>query len=191
MTAISSLLRIYDRVISAIENALMLAVVLVMLVVMVLVSADGLGRYLFNKPVYFTVDLVSHYLLPVLLLLPASFVFRRAGHISVDIFALALPQRLFRALIGLATAAVVPVIWVMSSRVLQSSIESFEMGQVTAGLIPWPLWAEKAVYAVGVGLLTARVIHVSLSNLWGAISKDDAAVVDMINHHESPLEEAI
>lgn len=189
MNAISNILHMTDRTTSAIENFMMCIVVLVMICVMLLVSADGLGRYLFNKPLYFTVDLVSHYLLPVLFLFPASFVLRRAGHISVDIIALTLPRRLFRALIGLALASAVPVIWIMTSRVLHASIENYEMNQVTAGLIPWPLWAEKAVYVVGLGLLTFRLMHISLSNLFSAATGDSSSVVEMIRPQAPQLEE--
>lgn len=180
-----------DRLLTAIETALMAMIVVVMLGVMVLVAVDGLGRYLFNRPLYFTVDLVSHYLLPILMILPASLVLRRAGHISVDPVATLLPKRLYQALIGLALLATAVVVAIMTWRVLLASTESYTRGKVALGLIPWPLWAEQAIYVFCLGLLAARMLHVAATNLVAGLSGDPEIGISMLNPHDSPQEEAV
>jgi TRAP-type mannitol/chloroaromatic compound transport system permease small subunit len=188
MKLLRDFLHLLDRLLSAIESVAICMVALVLIACMCLIATDALGRYLFNSPLVFTVDLVSRYLLPIIMLLPASRVLRRAGHISVDLFSAVMPVRAFQALIGLSLMATVPVIWVMTYRITHSSIESYVQGKVSFGLIPWPLWAEQAIYAFLLGLLTVRLVHVAATNLVAAISGETDIGISMLNVQAPALE---
>ncbi|MEZ5649950.1 MAG: TRAP transporter small permease subunit [Burkholderiaceae bacterium] len=188
--ALSGLLGAVDRGLSAIERTMIGLVVAVVVASMFLVAADALGRYLFNRPVIFTVELVSHYLLPIVMLLPASYVLRRGGHISVDMFALAMPVRLFQALYGMSLLAVAPVVWIMATHVTSASIESFQQGKVSFGLIPWPLWAEQGIYVAILWLVFARLLHVAITNILAAVTGHAELGISALNSHDSPLEQA-
>lgn len=181
----------FDSVMGKIEALVLSIAALVALVVMVVVSADAIGRYLFNQPLIITMDLVSRYLLPIIMLATASLVLRQARHISVDLFATLLPRRLHLLLLGIAMVLAIPVFWIMTWRVSLGAIESFEAGKVAYGLIPWPLWAEQAIYAVCMGLLLIRVVHIALANIAEAILPGCRVGHRLINSHEHSVEESI
>jgi hypothetical protein len=41
---------------------------------------------------------------------------------------------------------------------LQSTLESWGKGEIHPGLYEWPVWVEKAVVVLGLGLLTLRIL---------------------------------
>lgn len=184
-------LDVVDRFLNKLEKLVIGFTACVIIVVMFIVAADALGRYFFNKPLFFTVDLVSHYLLPIMMLMSAGLVLRRAKHISVDLFVSIMPPRLFQALSGLALAATLVVLGIMTYRLGITAMDSFEHGKVAAGIIPWPLWIEHTVYAVCMGLLALRTCHMAVSNLAAAVTGQPDLGISLIHTHESPLEESI
>ncbi|WP_108262422.1 TRAP transporter small permease [Mangrovicoccus ximenensis] len=180
-----------DAFLGWIEKGVWTLAALMALVVMCVVSADALGRYLFNAPLIVTMDLVSRYLLPIIMLAVASLALRHARHISVDLFAMLIPRRIHLFLLGIGLAMAVPMFWIMTWRVAHSAIESFEAGRVTYGLIPWPIWAEQAIYAVCMGLILLRLVHIAAANLLAAALDDPEMGFQLINSHEHPEEESI
>lgn len=186
-----TLLTLFDRLLTRIEKLVLGLAICAIFVAMFLISADALGRYLFNKPVFFTVDLVSYFLLPVIMLMSAGLVLRRAGHISVDLFASKMPLRFYQSLAGLALAAAIPIFGVMTYRVGFNSLESFEQGKVAMGIVPWPLWIEHAIYATAMGLMTLRLFHMAMANITAAITGESDIGISMIHSHDSPLEESV
>lgn len=178
-----------DGILSKLELGVTAFVPCVLVFTMFLISADALGRYLFNKPLFFTLDLVSHFFLPIIMLMVAGLVLRQARHISVDMFASLLPTRLYQAVLGICLAATVPVFWMMTYRVALKSAESFENDVVALGLIPWPFWVEQAIYAVCMGLLTARLFYVAATNLLAAASGRSEIGLSLLPDHEAPVEQ--
>lgn len=186
---VTSALDLLDRVLLSIEKVLLNITVVALIGVMLLVASDALGRYFFNKPIVITIFFVSHYVLPLLMLLPASYVLRRAKHISVDLFASMMPVRLNQGLIGLALLLVLPILWIMAYRVGHAGYESFRDGKVAYGLIAWPFWVEQAIYCVCFAMLTARTLQVALANIVSALGGDETTAISLLNKHDSPMEE--
>ena len=121
----------------------------------------------------------------------ASLVLRQARHISVDLFATLIPTRLYQFLLGLSMAIAVPIFWIMTYRVAHGAIESFEQGKVALGLVPWPAWVEQAIYAVCMGLLVVRLLHIALANTAAAIFADPTIGISLVNEHDDEMEESI
>lgn len=185
------LLGLFDRIMGKVEWFILMIAAIAAIVVMFVVSADALGRYLFNKPLIITHDLVSRYLLPIIMLSMAGAVLRKARHISVDLFAMMMPQRLYRLLLGISLAVAVPIFWIMARRVAHTALQSFEQGKVTLGLVPWPIWIEQAIYAVCMGLLVLRLFQIALANLASAVLNAPDIGISLVNEHDDPVEEAI
>lgn len=54
--------------------------------------------------------------------------------------------------------------------------ESWINGEITGGEHPTPVWLSKVLVPVGMGLLSLRLCHAAVANLWaGAMSSDDLA----------------
>ncbi len=179
----------FDQLTFKIENGVRVIVVVVTVFVMFLISCDALARYLFNAPLFFTLDLVSHFLLPMIMLISAGSLLRRARHISVDFFAGLLPFRLYQFLIGVCFVAMLPVFWVMTIKVVEKSYESFVNDIVAIGIVPWPFWVEQAIYAVCLGILAMRVLHIALTNLVAALSGNAEMGVSLLPNHDHAEEE--
>lgn len=186
-----TLLGLFDRFLMKIESLIFGFAACVLIFVTCIVAADALGRYLFNKPLFFTLELVSHFLLPIIMLMSAGLVLRSSRHISVDLFASMMPARLYLGLTGLALGAVVPVFWIMTYRVALTSYEKFEQGVSAIGVVPWPLWIEPAIYTLCMGLLTARLFHMAVTNLSAAVTGETNIGISLLHSHDQPLEESL
>ena len=127
-------------------------------VVMSIVVVDVARRYLLNKPLPWSYDLISIYLLPLLFFPVLSDTFRLNHHVAVDILYLRMGrtrQRLCRLLTTLtATIVFVPIAWLA----LDKAGKSYASGDVLAGTVPWPTWIPPAILAVGFGLLVVRLV---------------------------------
>lgn len=187
--AMSKMLEHFDRVLFSLEKVFLNITVISLIGVMLLVACDALGRYFFNRPIIITIYFVSHYMLPLLMLLPASYVLRRSKHISVDLFSSMIPQRLSQFLIGVGLLLVMPVIWIMAYRVGISSVESFRDDKVAYGLIAWPFWVEQAIYCLCFLMLTARILHVGLSHIVSAMSVRSSVSHCMVSAPQIPVGE--
>ncbi|WBU52053.1 TRAP transporter small permease [Paracoccus sp. SCSIO 75233] len=185
------ILGLIDSFMGKIESVILTIAAVAALLAMCVISLDALGRYLFNQPLIITIDLISRYLLPIIMLSTASVVLRQSKHISVDLFAMLLPYRLYLLLLGIGMLVAVPVFWIMAWRVAHSAAQSFEAGSVTYGLIPWPIWVEQAIYAVCIGLLEIRIVQVAIANLFAAITGETSIGIPLVNAHDDPLEEGV
>ena len=126
--ALSRVLGITDRLLSFVERLVMAIVTTGLFVIMVMVALDAILRYTLNSPLIFNYDLVQMYLLPIVMLMPVGFLMRRGGHISVDLFAMMMPERMRQLVLGLALLASAPVFWIMFHRIGSMAIDSFEKG---------------------------------------------------------------
>lgn len=182
-----------DKTLSAIEGIAIKVLCAVLFIIMFLVAADAVGRYGWNRPLIFTVDLVTMYLLPATMLIPAGFVLRHGGHISVDLFVTLMPRRLYWAFLGVSLGGVAVVFWVMADNIGRLALENYHAKMVATGMIAWPLWLEKAVFALAMWMFTARLVHIGLSNLYAAISGNPMAAVPILPDPEmrEHVEEAV
>ncbi|AJE49117.1 TRAP transporter small permease [Celeribacter indicus] len=171
---------VLDTAVRQVETVLLYLLCLVLFVMMVLIAADALGRYSMNRPLTFTVDLVTMYLLPAAMLLPAGLVLRRGGHIGVDLFAMMMPRRLYHALIGLGLLASAPIFWIMTHRIALMASDSLSQKLVATGMVPWPIWAEQAIFALAMGLFTLRALHIGVSQLVAAVTGDSAQAISIL-----------
>ena len=180
-----------DRTLAAVETAVMAAVVAGLFVIMAFVAADAALRYSLNRPLIFSYDLVQMYLLPAVMLLPAGYVLRRGGHISVDLFALMMPERLRRLLFGITLLAAAPVFGIMVWRIAGTTRHSYEAGLVTTGMINWPIWAHEIVFVFVTLGIVLRLVHLGLADLVAFATGREGISISILPAHDDPLEESV
>jgi TRAP-type transport system small permease protein len=117
---------------------------------------DVAGRYLFNKPLLGTVEM-SEFLMVLLSFGGLALAELRNGHITVDFFVNALPQRA-SALLDAAAALLGVVFWgFVSWRAAVHAARIREVGEVSANLTV-PTWPFYLAVTVGCGLLAVALI---------------------------------
>ena len=130
--------------------------------IMLILTGDALGRYLFTAPIPWAHDVVSRVLLPAVFFFTVSSALRVNQHVHIDIVHEKLRptvQNLATA-IGCALAAVLfAVIGLLGARV---AADAFASGERMSGAIEWPVWVYSAFVPIGIAPLVVRVVVRSL-----------------------------
>ena len=128
------------------------------LAVMFLIVVDVFGRYMSARPCRGSTTSSRSTSSTWSCIFLASEVLRTRSNIELDLHLRLLPQRLWSALQGMRLACVATVLALAAWQVWSSMADSLAIGEVHPGLYEWPVWAEKAVVALGLTLLTCRIL---------------------------------
>ena len=193
-TGSSTLVRLLDRtdsVLSRIEALMLAATCVLVVIIMVMVSADAISRYIFNKPLQFTYDLVTMYFLPGGMFFALSFTLRRGGHINVDLFSSALPRAVSRLALGVSFLASAIFVTIIVYRVAVQAEESWRLGEATVGLYAWPTWVGEAIVPIAFTVLLLRILYMGFANITAAFIHDEALELAITPSREVQQEEAL
>lgn len=193
-TGSSPLVRLLDRidsVLSRIEIVMLAVTCVLVVVIMVMVSTDAVSRYVLNKPLQFTYDLVTMYFLPGAMFAALSFTLRRGGHISVDLFSSALPRGIARLTMGLSFLVSAVFVAIIVYRVALQAKESWRLGEATVGLYAWPTWAGEAIVPVAFSVLLLRILYMGFANIAAVFIHDEALENAITPSREVQQEEAL
>lgn len=148
-----------DRWLQRIESAAMGIAVVALGLIMVLLTVDAALRYALNRPLPFTFDLTSMYLMEAAFFLALSHALRKNDHVAIELLVRRMPRRLRHlssaAVNLLAIGFFLAVFWEGADFSWQSWID----GEVKTGAILWPIWASAVFVPLGVGLLLLRLAH--------------------------------
>jgi TRAP-type C4-dicarboxylate transport system permease small subunit len=147
-----------ERLLNRIDWVLSRFSALVVLATMLMVVCDVFGRYVLSHPLPWVYDIVSIYVINIVLYFMASEVLRTKAHIELDVELQLLPPRAWSVLRAIAWLAVAAVLSVTTWIVFRSMQDSWSRGEVHPGLYEWPVWVEKATVAFGLALLTLRIL---------------------------------
>ncbi len=151
-------MHVFERALSGVEDILHVAGCLALVTVAAFINADILMRLILDTPVEIQFELTEIYLMPMLAVLPLARVYRKGGHlaleiISEDAFGRASPV-IHRVILAVAAAFFAAVTWKSG----QFALHAFQRGDVEWGAVDWPLgWAYGAI-PLGCGVLTLRLI---------------------------------
>ena len=127
-------------------------------VTMVLTTADATGRYLFNQPITGVFEITTDYLMVALVFLAAGYAYRTGSFVRVTIVLEHLPARLrlvcdylAQVLSMLVAAGLVVAAAGQARRTLSS-------GSMSVSLVSYPLGPAHVLAALGLLLMTLRVI---------------------------------
>jgi len=132
------------------------------LAAMLLTSADVVMRYAFHQPLTFSYHLTEFYLMVGMMTMPLAWGFRTGGYIRVSAFCQVLPPKLRSALLRLGLLVSALYVGALAWLSAENTIEFYQRGDVQMGVIDWPLWLSWIWVPVGVGLLAARLLVISV-----------------------------
>lgn len=159
-----------SRWMEKLEVALAQLSALAMLLIMLIVVADVVLRYFFSRPLIFSYDLISMYLVVIVFFFALPDTLHRHGHIAIDFFQPFLPARVRFAgeAIGYAAATIVMslIAWKLSER----TWIAFSKDEVTATTIPWPIWLSNLPAALGCWLFALRSLYRSAGHAASAVA---------------------
>lgn len=149
-----------------------LAVVLLMLVI----SYDAIGRYVFNSPLPWAAEVATNYLMILASYGALSATFQRGDHIHIDLIQRRLSQKLRARMevIYSLLGAIVFCIIVRGS--WKNMVEAFVGKEFVPGYIMWPAWPSHLLIVVGSAVLVLRLLH----HAWTMARKGEDPAVETV-----------
>ncbi|MGH6925765.1 MAG: TRAP transporter small permease [Propylenella sp.] len=123
------------------------------------VSADVVGRYVFNSPLVGTIEIVSAYYMAGLAFLPLALITRERSHIIVELFTTWMSRR-GRTLVDVIVALLSLVYVVMFTwQTTLLAIDKTGIGEAReAGTGFIPIWQSRWVVPIGFGLMAVYLL---------------------------------
>lgn len=141
---------------------------------MLVTVLDVVMRYVLNAPLSWSFELISSYLMVAAFFLAVSATQGRRQHVSVDVLARHLPQRLrcwLAVVSGCAVILLFALIWWAGA---QGFWEAWQKNLVMDGQIPWPRWPTYLMIPVGLGLMVPRLVLGVAGDAIAALTDDMA-----------------
>jgi len=125
---------------------------------MVLTSADALGRYLFNQPIEGAFQISEDYLLVLGVFLALGYSYREGSHVQVTLLVdkITGPSKRSAAYIAQTYSILCAVVLAFATGM--HSLDLFRTGARTSGLISYPLWP--ANFCVFLGCLMLALLTI-------------------------------
>ena len=129
-----------------------------------MIFVSVLGRTFFDISIPDDVILAEN-LMPLIVALPLAYVAARRGHIEVEVFTAFLPARgrlllrIFGSLLGLALFGLIA--W----SAYNVALTDYSRGRFYEGLLKVPMWPAKALFVVGLALLSLRLALNALQDM--------------------------
>ncbi|MEO3387919.1 TRAP transporter small permease [Mesorhizobium sp. CAU 1741] len=146
-----------ERGLSFFDRLCMALAQLAIFVMMLSISADALGRYLFNRPLQGSFEFTTLYLMVILTFLGLPATYASGGHIRLDVlrpWIARIPGNPVERLNSLIAACVFGFLAWHSGL---EAIAKFADGDTSFGVIQFPLYWSYVWVPVGCGLLTLRL----------------------------------
>jgi TRAP-type C4-dicarboxylate transport system permease small subunit len=147
--------RALDRTVDALTWFACVLTVLMMLHV----TADVIGRYVFNAPLVGTIEIVSAYYMAGLAFLPLALITRERGHIIVELFTTWMSRRgrtLLDAIVAVLSLVYVVMFTWQTVLIAIDKTGIREAREAGTGFIP--IWQSRWVVPVGFGLMAVYLL---------------------------------
>ena len=141
-----------------IEDGFAIVAGVTLALVMILVSADSLGRYLFNAPIDIQFELTQNHLLVMATVLAYSWGVREGAHMRVEFVVSHLPAWMQRLVVVMSSAAAAAIFGGVTYYSGIDVIEAWRNNEMTMGVIDWPVVYSRIWIPLGGGLLTLRLL---------------------------------
>lgn len=170
-----------------IERVFVFFAILSSAAMMAIVSLDTVLRYVFHAPLYWSIDVVSRYLMVASFYLAISYTFHHGGHIRV---------LSFRRMFGLRTKAIGDIVIYLAAGAIFSTIGlrmfsvmvgQWMSGEATIGVYFYPNWITSAFVSLGSLLLAFRVLLRAVERILDLLEgRDD---VELAEEHVEEITE--
>ena len=136
------------------------------IVMMVHVVADVSGKYLFNSPIWGTLETVSGYYMVMVVVLPLAYVARNEGHIIVELFTSRLPKRAIAGVevtVGCLSFGFMSLLtWKTAQEAWFRTIQGEVWDIADGSMIIWP---SRWLLPIGAGVMTLCVLFQLIQNI--------------------------
>lgn len=126
------------------------------------ISVDAFGRYLFNKPLQGNFEFTSLYLMVIVTFLGMPACYSRGGMVRLDVFSGTLSRLPFSMSERINTLLAAAVFGFITWHTGHEAIDKFLSRDTTFGVIQFPLYWSYVWVPIGCGLLAARLIYETL-----------------------------
>jgi TRAP-type C4-dicarboxylate transport system permease small subunit len=124
---------------------------------MFIVGTDVVCRYVLNAPVPWAYDLISLFLINVILYFPLSEALRTRHHVSLGMQFPASWDRAVRVVSVLGWILVLALLALFAWVMVNATLASFLAGERVPGRYEWIVWIKLGIVAVGAVMITLRV----------------------------------
>ena len=126
---------------------------------MLVVSYDAISRYAFNKPLPWSFELVTYYLLVTAIYFAIGSTFRHGDHVNIDLFLSNMPTKL-RRVFGIVNALLAAAAFAIIAYGTSHSVyEAYVQREFLPGYIVWPAWLSHFPIPIGATLIALRLLH--------------------------------
>lgn len=144
------------RLLSTTERTLNLVAAGAILVIMVLVTTQIVARKLGHAlpGIYESAEL----LMVAIVFLGLAYIQSQRGHVRMELLVTRMSPRLRGAVEAFTLLLSLALFVIITYKSGQNAYQSWQMKDVTMGLIDWPVWPSKMLVPIGSGLLSLRFI---------------------------------
>ena len=129
---------------------------LILLAMVLMIGREAIGRYFFNAPTDWVVEL-SGFLLVGMVFLAGGFILQLDAHLRVDIFYVRMPRRARAAVDLLGYLLGLPYLLLLLWQGALLALRAYESGERTM-IMRWPLYLPELLVPLGVALLLAQLL---------------------------------
>ncbi|WP_319530186.1 TRAP transporter small permease [uncultured Cohaesibacter sp.] len=174
------------RAIIAVYGAVGAAAIFLM---MMHITADVIGKFVFNRPLPGTIPIVSQFYMVIAAFLPLAMVEKLTGHISVEVLYATFPKSVRGILTVLATALGVVVFAALTWATWGEAVKKFNIGAFSYEQgVKIPVWPSYFILPAGAGLLSLILFWRLFAQLSGA---EDPAALEANKDYDHLEEESI
>jgi len=148
---------IFGHVVTTVERGIHAVSLAAITIMMVILTADALGRSMFSSPIPGVMEITEGILMPTIVFLSMSTVFARKGHVSMEIVVTRLSARVRHRLEILTTCLGIPLFTAMAYAGTLMAHNAMITGRYSTGVVAFPLWIPLILVPIGTGTTTLRL----------------------------------
>jgi TRAP-type C4-dicarboxylate transport system permease small subunit len=160
------------KMLSLFEKGLLAVATAGLLLMMLSITADALGRHLFNSPLRGNFELTSLYFMVILVFATLSTNYAQGVHVRLDVVSEHFKRRFGKNYTRAIALICLPVFALFTWHACNEAISKFQHMETRMGAIPFPVYLSYVWVALGTVTLTLRFV---LDILWPLDIADDAA----------------
>ncbi|MHC5654056.1 TRAP transporter small permease subunit [Stappia sp.] len=141
-----------EKALNRLSFALASVAALALLLMMLHVTADVAGKYLFNKPIPGTAEVVASYYMISVVFLPLAWLEATNGPITVDLFYELSPDWMKRGMLVLGTVLSLVLYAVLAWLSWKPAMHAWNIGEIVEGAWKVTIWPTKFLLPIGLGL---------------------------------------
>lgn len=141
-----------------IENFFFRIAQIVLVILMLFSTFDTTLRYVFHQSIGGGYEIIAEYMMPYLVYLSISYVFRTGGHIRVTLLTDALSKKVQSILMVITNFLSLTLFCFITYATFFKVLKAYEIGERSANVLAYLLWPAYVAVLIGVVLLIIRLI---------------------------------